>query len=61
MDIPAQSEQPIEHRLYPSVRFYNLPGGHREMTPRGILENAELQKLAETHAMDLLTRRGSGK
>ena len=61
MDVPAQREQLIEHHLYPSVRFYNLPDGHCEMTPRGILENAEVRKLAETHAVSLSTRRGSGK
>jgi fatty acid desaturase len=32
----------IEHHLYASVPHYNLPELHREMTRRGILENAEV-------------------
>lgn len=31
----------IEHHLYASVPHYNLPALHREMTERGMLQNAE--------------------
>ena len=41
----------IEHHLYPSIPFYNLPKCHREMHSRGLLKNAEVRKLAKTHAM----------
>ena len=32
----------IEHHLYASVPHYHLPELHREMTERGVLENAEV-------------------
>ena len=41
----------IEHHLYPSIPFYNLPECHRKMQRRGLLKNAEIRKLAKTHAM----------
>ncbi|PPR62116.1 MAG: hypothetical protein CFH10_00927 [Alphaproteobacteria bacterium MarineAlpha4_Bin2] len=41
----------IEHHLYPSIPFYNLPECHREMLSRGVLEGAEVRNLAETHSM----------
>ena len=41
----------IEHHLYPSIPFYNLPECHRELQIRGLLRDAEVRKLAETHAM----------
>ena len=50
----------IEHHLYPSVPFYILPECHREMTPRGILANTEVRKLAETRAMIAVDPPGIG-
>ena len=41
----------IEHHLYPSIPFYNLPKCHHEMQKRGLLKNAEVCTLAKTHAM----------
>ena len=41
----------IEHHLYPSIPFYNLPECHRKMQRRGLLKDAEVRKLANTHAM----------
>ena len=41
----------IEHHLYPSIPFYNLPECHHEMQRRGLLKDAEVRKLAKTHAM----------
>ena len=41
----------IEHHLYPSIPFYNLPECHREMAAHGVLEHAEVRQLSETHAM----------
>src|SRR5688572_11059680 len=32
----------IEHHLYASVPHYNLPGLHREMASRGLLDGAEV-------------------
>ena len=39
---PHQVNYHIEHHLYASVPHYNLPTLHREMTTRGLLENAEV-------------------
>jgi len=39
---PHQVNYHIEHHLYASVPHYNLPALHREMTTRGLLENAEV-------------------
>ena len=41
----------VEHHLYPSIPFYNLPECHREMKVRGLLDNAEICHLADTHAL----------
>ena len=48
---PHKVNYHIEHHLYPSVPFYNLPECHREMKSRGLLDGAEVRSLAETHAM----------
>jgi fatty acid desaturase len=39
---PHQVNYHIEHHLYASVPHYNLPALHREMTARGMLDNAEV-------------------
>lgn len=41
----------VEHHLYPSIPFYNLPECHREMAARGLLDAAEVRSLAETHTL----------
>lgn len=38
----------IEHHMYPSIPFYNLPRAHREMLSHGVLEGAEVRDLRET-------------
>ena len=48
---PHKVNYHIEHHLYPSIPFYNLPECHREMQSRGLLDEAEVRSLAETHAM----------
>lgn len=41
----------IEHHLYPSIPFYNLPLCHRELMDRGLLQGAEVRRLNETHKL----------
>ena len=41
----------VEHHLYPSIPFYNLPECHREMKARDLLETAEVRSLKETHRL----------
>lgn len=38
----------IEHHLYPSIPFYNLPRAHQEMLAHGVLEQAEVRDVRET-------------
>jgi fatty acid desaturase len=38
----------IEHHLYPAVPHYKLPALHAALTRHGILEGAEVRRLAET-------------
>jgi fatty acid desaturase len=38
----------IEHHMYPSIPFYNLPRAHREMLAHGVLEGAEVRDIRET-------------
>lgn len=38
----------IEHHLYPSVPHYNLPGLHRALRQRGLLQNAEVRNVGDT-------------
>lgn len=39
----------VEHHLYPSIPFYNLPRCHRELADRGLLDGAEVRRLGDTH------------
>jgi fatty acid desaturase len=39
---PHQVNYHIEHHLYASVPHYHLPALHREMTRKGVLQNAEV-------------------
>jgi len=41
----------VEHHLYPSIPFYNLPECHRELARHGLLEHAEVRRLGETHKL----------
>ncbi|HKQ27868.1 MAG TPA: fatty acid desaturase family protein [Burkholderiales bacterium] len=45
---PHQVNFHIEHHLYASVPHYNLRRLHREMTARGMLENAEVVRFDRT-------------
>ncbi len=38
----------IEHHMYPSIPFYNLPRTHREMRKHGVLIGAEVQEVRDT-------------
>lgn len=38
----------IEHHMYPSIPFYNLPRAHQEMLKQGVLVDAEVQDVRET-------------
>ncbi|WP_417516067.1 fatty acid desaturase family protein [Minwuia sp.] len=38
----------IEHHMYPSIPFYNLPRAHEQMLAHGVLEGAEVRDVRET-------------
>ena len=38
----------IEHHMYPSIPFYNLPRAHAEMLKHGVLADAEVRDVRET-------------
>ncbi|WP_416898059.1 MAG: fatty acid desaturase family protein [Minwuia sp.] len=38
----------IEHHLYPSIPFYNLPVAHDFLTSKGLLDEAEVRDVGET-------------
>ena len=38
----------VEHHLYPSVPFYNLPECHQEMRTHGVLDGAEVRNVFDT-------------
>ena len=38
----------IEHHMYPSIPFYNLPCAHQEMIKHGLLDEAEVRDVRET-------------
>lgn len=38
----------IEHHMYPSIPFYNLPRAHREMVKHGVLAGAQVLDVRET-------------
>jgi fatty acid desaturase len=38
----------IEHHMYPSIPFYNLPRAHQEMLAEGVLDDAEVRDLRDT-------------
>lgn len=38
----------IEHHMYPSIPFYNLPRAHAEMQAHGVLAEAEVRDVRET-------------
>jgi fatty acid desaturase len=48
---PHEVNYHIEHHLYPSIPFYNLPHCHRALTEQGLLVDAEVRQLIETHRM----------
>lgn len=48
---PHEVNYHIEHHLYPSIPFYNLPHCHRALTEQGLLADAEVRQLIETHRM----------
>ena len=45
---PYQVNFHIEHHMYPSIPFYNLPRAHDEMMKHGVLTEAEVRDLRET-------------
>jgi fatty acid desaturase len=47
----------IEHHLYASVPHYHLPALHREMTNKGVLQNAEVIPFSSTLAKIFAERR----
>jgi fatty acid desaturase len=48
---PHRVNYHVEHHLYPSVPFYNLPACHAAMKEHGLLEGAEVRSVFETMAM----------
>lgn len=46
----------IEHHMYPSIPFYNLPRAHREMLRHGVLADAEVRDVRETLKLVLADR-----
>jgi len=49
----------VEHHLYPSIPFYNLPECHRELARHGLLERAEVRRLGETHKLFVADPKGA--
>lgn len=49
----------VEHHLYPSIPFYNLPECHRELARHGLLEHAEVRRLGETHKLFVADPKGA--
>lgn len=49
----------VEHHLYPSIPFYNLPECHRELARHGPLERAEVRRLGETHKLFVADPKGA--
>lgn len=41
----------VEHHLYPSIPFYNLPAAHRAMRAHGMLDGAEVRDVRQTLAL----------
>jgi len=53
---PYQVNFHIEHHMYPSIPFYNLPRAHDEMMKHGVLTEAEVRDLRETLRMVIADR-----
>jgi fatty acid desaturase len=53
---PYQVNFHIEHHMYPSIPFYNLPRAHDEMMKHGVLTEAEVRDLGETLRMVIADR-----
>lgn len=45
---PLNVHYHIEHHMYPSIPFYNLPAAHRAMLAHGVLAEAEVRDVRDT-------------
>ncbi|HZD25818.1 MAG TPA: fatty acid desaturase family protein [Alphaproteobacteria bacterium] len=53
---PHQVNYHVEHHLYPAIPHYNLPRCHAEMRARGLLEGAEVRRIAESARLVMAAR-----
>jgi len=50
---PHHVNHHIEHHLYPAIPHYNLPACHRALREAGVLQGAEVRRIADSARMVL--------